>query len=199
MMQKHVPPRLWDFGLDWICEVSNVTVNSSRYSNGRTPLEIITGITPDITEYLDFGFYDWVLFRNNAGLGTSELGRWLGVSHRVGQLMSYWILPKSGIPVSCTTVQRLTRLEQATREWGERMEAFDRGLVGKLSASPNSELFIPQTNDVPTLEVAGNEDSAFVAEFGRVIDDPDLLHVDDLQRGDAYDPYVNMEVALPFG
>jgi hypothetical protein len=39
----------------------NVTTNSSRYSDNRTPLEIITGETPDIREYLDFGIYDWVL------------------------------------------------------------------------------------------------------------------------------------------
>ena len=51
-------------------------------------MEIIAGETPDILEYMDFGFYDWVLYRTNAGLGQPELGKWLGVSHRVGQLMS---------------------------------------------------------------------------------------------------------------
>ena len=55
-------------------------------------------------------------FRSDAGLGLVELGRWLGVSHRVGQLMSYWIIPTSGIPISCTTVQKLTELEKQTDE-----------------------------------------------------------------------------------
>ena len=36
--------------------------------HGRTPLEEVTGKTPDISEYLDFGFYDYVWFRENAGL-----------------------------------------------------------------------------------------------------------------------------------
>ena len=66
----------------------------------RTPIEMLTGETPDISEYLDFGFYDRVVFKQNAGLGEAKLGRWLGVSHKVGQLMSYWILPVSGIPIS---------------------------------------------------------------------------------------------------
>ena len=44
--------RLWDFVLDYVVDVMNVTVNYSKYSNGRVPLEIITGITPDISEYL---------------------------------------------------------------------------------------------------------------------------------------------------
>ena len=85
----NVPDRLWDYGLEYVSETGNLMVNSSRYSVGRTPLEIVTGETPDLSEYMDFGFYDWIVFRTNAGMGELELGRWLGVSHRVGQMMSY--------------------------------------------------------------------------------------------------------------
>ena len=74
-------------------------------------MEIITGETPDISEYTDFSFYDWVTFKQDSGLGKIYIGRWLGVSHKTGQLMSYWILPQSGIPISCVTVLRLTNLE----------------------------------------------------------------------------------------
>ena len=81
MQKKNVPKRLWDFCIKWVCETGNVTVNSSRYAQGRTPLEIITGETPDISEYLDFGFYDWILYKSNGGVTAPELGRWLGVSH----------------------------------------------------------------------------------------------------------------------
>ena len=64
---------------------------TSRYSKGRTPLEIITGDTPDLTEYLAFGFYDWVPYSQNAGVGEpgrghggdEELGP-VGVGSRVG-------------------------------------------------------------------------------------------------------------------
>ena len=64
IQQKHaVPQRLWDYGLTWVSETGNVTVSSSKYAAGRTPLEIITGDTPDITEYLDLGFYDWVMYK----------------------------------------------------------------------------------------------------------------------------------------
>ena len=89
MYKKRAPKRIWDYGLVWICETGNLTVSSSRYAKGRTALEIITGETPDISEYLDFGFYDWVTYRADAGMGELSLGKWLGVSHKVGQLMSY--------------------------------------------------------------------------------------------------------------
>ena len=58
MLKKKIPPRLWDFGFAWVCETENICSNLSKYAGGRTPLEIITGETPDISEYLDFEFYD---------------------------------------------------------------------------------------------------------------------------------------------
>ena len=128
MLKRRVPPRLWDFGFAWVCETDNICANVSRYADGRTPLEIITGDTPDISEYVDFDFYDWVLYRSNAGLGEVEVARWLGVSHRVGRMMSYWLLPGSGIPISATTVQRMTNDEKATDEMKQRMRQYEQRL-----------------------------------------------------------------------
>ena len=82
-----VPDLLWDYGITYFCETENLTVNNPRYSNGQTPLEIIMGETPNVSGYLDFGFYDWITYRNKAGLGQTEIGRWIGVLHRVGNLM----------------------------------------------------------------------------------------------------------------
>ena len=58
MLKKKVPPCLWDYGLAWVCETDNVCANMSKYAYGRTPLEIISGDAPDISEYMDFDFYD---------------------------------------------------------------------------------------------------------------------------------------------
>ena len=69
---------------------------------------MLTRETPDISEYTDFSFYDWVKYRSNAGLGEVTIGKWLGVSHKIGQLMSFWILTPECKVISCTTVQRLT-------------------------------------------------------------------------------------------
>ena len=120
--KKNIHDRRWDDGFDYVFESEILTFNSSRYSDGITPLEIITCEKPDLSEYLDFGSYDWFTYRNKAVLGVPEVGRWLGVSHQVGHLMSYWILPKLGIPVSCTTVQRITNLENQTDEYISRMK-----------------------------------------------------------------------------
>ena len=41
----------------------------------------------------------------------TAIGRWLGVSHRVVGLMSYWILTQRGAVISRTAVQHLNRIE----------------------------------------------------------------------------------------
>ena len=203
MLKKNVHPRLWDFGLVWVCETGNLTVSSSRYAQGRTPIEYITGDTPDISEYLDFGFYDWVTYRTDAGLGPLSLGRWLGVSHKVGQLMSYWILTRKGRVISCTTVQRVTNAELSTIDWQNRTTEFDQEIKEKLNVKDPSA---PQpVNDTITnwnsLSL-DNEDQEFLDEWNRVINDDDLPEADENElegNGDIYDPYINMEVGLPRG
>ena len=175
--KKNIPDRLWDYGISYVCETGNIIPTSSKYSKGRTPIECISGETPDISEYLDFGFYDWVMFRNNAGLGNSEIGRWLGVSHRVGQLMSYWVLPASGIPISCTTVQLVTEMEKGTDEFKEKMEQYTAKVNTRIGDHvqninvPDSEL-----NQVPHeyLIDIEQEDEAFYNEFAKVINDPSV-------------------------
>jgi hypothetical protein len=52
----------------------SLTANSSVALEGRTPIEQITGETPDISEYLDFGFYDWCGTRIMQGLAKTCSG-----------------------------------------------------------------------------------------------------------------------------
>ena len=50
--QEKVLEILWDYGLVWISKTGNFSILSSSYASGRTPLEYITGETPDISAYL---------------------------------------------------------------------------------------------------------------------------------------------------
>ncbi|KAI2498409.1 Reverse transcriptase (RNA-dependent DNA polymerase) [Fragilaria crotonensis] len=139
MVRKNLPKKLWDFGLQWVCDIQNRTANSARGLDGRCPLERVTGETVDISEYLDFGFYDWVWYRENAGLGETKLGRWLGVSHRIGKLMSLWVLP-----LPATRYCRIGDPDHVARD-------------------ENGDLIIPNEWDDPEFR------EQFVEEFGRPI------------------------------
>ena len=74
--------------MQWVFEVMQRNSTQAGGLGGRTPIESVTGETADISEYLDFGFYEQVWYHENAGLRERLPGSWLGVSHRVGRLMS---------------------------------------------------------------------------------------------------------------
>ena len=168
-------------------------MSSSRYADGRTPIEIITGETPDISEYLDFSFYDWVTYRSNAGLGELSLGRWLGVSHKIGQLMSYWVLTEKGRVISCTTVQRLTRLEQDTQEWAQKMQKYNnniREIVENVASVELNTMDVPKWNQLSIREY----DEEFNEEFQKVINNESVKDID--EYFEVNDDYLNMEIGL---
>ena len=195
MQKRNVPKRLWDYGLVWVSETGNLTVSGSRYAQALTGLEIITGEIPDISEYVDFSFYDWVTYRANTGLGELSLGRWLGVSHKIGQLMSYWILTIKGRVISCTAVQKLTALEQKTIEWKDRMEIYEKEIHDKVTKTRETELNV---SDMPQWNrLALNEyDNEFTTEFQNTVSDEFIPEADDYYLNDGY---VNMEVGMRRG
>ena len=59
MLKKKFPRRLWDYGVKWVCKVMQCTASMSGDLSRRTALEQLTGETTEISEYLDFTFYDW--------------------------------------------------------------------------------------------------------------------------------------------
>ena len=139
-----------------------------------------------------------MLYRNDAGVGESQLGRWLGdsrVSHRVGQLMSYWILPKSGIPISCVTVQQLTNLEKETDIWKQRMSQFDTFINERLTVK-NSAL--PKFDDIDLTDyrLSTEADKEFIEEYSKVISSEDMKDSDDSETNNA-PSYLGMEFGMP--
>ena len=96
MIRNRVPRRLWKDGMRLVCETMQRTSTQAGRLAGCTPIESVTGETVEISEYLNFGFYDRVWYHENAGLGERLHGRLLGVSHRIGSLMSYYILTQTG-------------------------------------------------------------------------------------------------------
>jgi hypothetical protein len=83
MIRKRVLLKLWDYDTRWTTQVMQRTSTQAGGLRGACPLEEVTGETVDISEYLDCGFHDHISFKENAGLGVTSIGRWLGVSHRV--------------------------------------------------------------------------------------------------------------------
>ena len=102
-------------------------------------MERITGDTIDISEWIDFEFYDLCWYWNNQH-DTKEpnIGRWLGVSHRIGSALCYWVLTMKGQVLARTTVQHMTEDDVIIPEIQESIKEFHR----VLERSIGSEEFI---------------------------------------------------------
>ena len=186
--RRSIPKRLWDYGLSHVAEIMSRTVRSG---SDRTPYEIVTGETPDISEFIDFTFYDWIWYLNNPNDKESppQLGRWLGVAHRVGSAMTYFVLTEKAEVLSRTTVQGVTVNEQLSDDTRSRMEKYDLEVNNRLSdekyiSADNADGVIFLEDEEPTVE--GEENSP-------------ILDADEVYDVNAYDQYVNAEIMLPTG
>ena len=92
MIRKRVPRKHWFYGFLWNTLVMQRTSTQAGGLRGTCPFQYVTGKITDISEYLDFGFYDHISYKDNAGLGLTAIRKWLGVSYSFGRLMSYCIL-----------------------------------------------------------------------------------------------------------
>lgn len=102
-MCRNVPKALWDYCTKWPCDVRSKTSGNLFIVDGRTPLEVVTGVTPDISSIMDYDFYEPVWYYDEISasqIPKSHIDRWLGQAYNVGQAMCDWISPPSGIPIA---------------------------------------------------------------------------------------------------
>ena len=85
MKQNKIPTRFWDYVAMYVADIHNLT--ASPLLDDRPPREVISGNTCDISEYTAFIMYEPCWFYDSEAPFPEEkelLGRWLGVSNRVG-------------------------------------------------------------------------------------------------------------------
>ena len=63
MFRSYCPQSLCCYGIPYVTKIMQITASFAANLRGRTPLQALTGETPDISQYLDFGFYDQVWFK----------------------------------------------------------------------------------------------------------------------------------------
>ena len=132
-------------------------------------------------------------------MGETKIGKWLGVSHRVGPLMSYWVLTREGQVLSRTTVQRVTNLELKTNENITRYKEFDASVLERVGDAENL-VYDGEGKVHPSDWVEDSQfDEEFMDEFNHVVSNANVPDADDSFTPDMYgDTYLNMELALPW-
>jgi hypothetical protein len=179
----------------------SLSANSSFALAGRTPVEQeVTGETPDISEYLDFGFYGWVWYKHNAGVGDNSCGRWLDVSQRVGNLMSDWIFTFAGRDVFRTTMQRITNLEQGTSKVKERMKEYSER-IKVLMKDKNHVIHGDGKRQLQDWDdYTDDHDEAFGDKYNNAISDKTIPDANEELTPDVFDnTFLNKEIAIARG
>ncbi|KAG7369925.1 reverse transcriptase RNA-dependent DNA polymerase [Nitzschia inconspicua] len=207
MAKRNVPKRLWDFGFVYEAELVS---RMARGRNRRTGYEEVTGQTPEIGEYLDFGFYDTVWWWDRPGKPDStddprRLAKWLGISHNVGSDMCYWLVTDSGKIVSKTSVERVVREDLLSEDSCKRIKDFEALIAERLKDENfdlNQDDLIP--GDLFLEDIELSEDNAGV-RYGEAPPDEDygdmLLEPrpDDEDVEENFDNYIGVELIMDVG
>jgi len=201
MLKRKVPPRLWDYGLVY---ETNILNRIPRGQQQRTGIELITGETPDISEWLDFELYDRVWYYDQKKIEIDgsgrRLARWLGVAHRVGSDLCYWLLLESGKVIARTTVQHVVRDDYLNDDIRREIERFDQVVNERLS----DQNFMAEGHDGFYIQ---DELTGTATSVAPVLDDevndgdmpfPDSLEADDIDD-ELLDKYLNAELIFDVG
>ena len=112
------------------------------------------GEIPDISAFAEFGWYQWVMFRNMSVTYPEDnkvLGRYLGPSFKIGPAITAKTLKANGQVVHRSTLRGLTGDKLRSDDHKKLREEFDRNIKVKLGEWIK-ELEIPEEYDTPSFE-----------------------------------------------
>ena len=181
---------------------------------------VMSGETSDISQFCEFAFYDWIMFRDQPVAfpdGNPVLGRYLGPAIDVGPALTAKILKANGEVVYRSTYRALTDKELANAAHVCRRVEFDLNILDKFGPETTPDDFpdldipdTPELNPFDDVDYTGRDDEwvkrwrAFTGD-GLTGDADDevpapSLGVDvELPTPEAGDNYVNASLMLPRG
>jgi len=192
MRRTNAPLSLWDYCCSLVARIKNLTANNYYAAQGRTPMEILIGDTPDISEYMAFHWYQPIWYIDGASFpdDKKKIGRWLGVSHRVGQAMCFWILTENATVISRTSVQAISRDELKTITVTDKLKDFDQRIDSRIGNDlANINLPLPANKRY----IFDDDDETCNEAYQRELEKED----DDKISNTNYDKLLLAEVSLP--
>ncbi len=119
MVRAGAPKPLWADCIEYEAYIQSNTAWDIYKLGGETPETVMSGETADISQFCDYSFYEWIMFRDEGKLvaypdQNPVLGRFLGVAIDVGPAMTAKILKSNGEVIHRSTYRGLTD-EEVTR------------------------------------------------------------------------------------
>lgn len=219
------PLKFWDYCAERRVKINNLTAKGLFQLNGSNPQQLITGEPGDISNLCQFGWFEWVYYKDAAPFPyqNEKLGRCLGPAISYSNEMSQWILKDTMEITASHTVRRLTDLEYRDptlqRERNVFMDKCRKRYGDKLTVSddtrPTSDALSSGADDVvmsdgattsepmsnPSGELRSEPNDAPYYEPSHIPEqdavDANGKPIDNLDH--ILDTYINMEVRLPRG
>jgi hypothetical protein len=114
MIKTGSPRVLWDHCIELEALIRSLTSNNIYMTNGKVPETIMTGSTANISHICEFGWYDWVMLRDNVPMFPDvklTLGRYLGPATNIGSTLIAKIFKLNGQTVCRSTLRHLNDKE----------------------------------------------------------------------------------------
>lgn len=195
MRASHSPMVLWDYAIERRATINNIVPRPLFQNNGLTPHAATLGSQGDISSICNFGWYEWVYYRDHGSfpINKLKLGRVLGPIRNEGNEMAQAVLNQNGKVVPRRTIRKLTQAELCSPIEKRKRNQFDEVIKRKLGDSvsmppktPDSEPYADEYEDGAKSIIPNDEDpiiSPGQAEFETPISDN----------------FINAELYLPQG
>jgi hypothetical protein len=122
-----------------------------------------------------------------------KVGRWLGIAHRIGSDMTYWILTKGGKVIARSTVQHITLSDMAKDAVKTAVQDFELAVITRLNdkahVTDEPGIFYLDDDDDDDTEEEATVEVPTDEEYGDMLQEP-KPNIKDVE---IYDQYLNAE------
>ena len=187
MIKANSPKKQWDDCIELEMEIRSCKANNVFEPKGEVPRTVMKGETANITHLCEFGWYDWVYFRDNAVTYHNDkwvLGKWLGSSTDIGPVLCAKILKDNGRCVYISSYRHLTEDEQNSPEEKKKRESYDQLIHSKLGSAVSTQDF-EEDYSTPEYELYEDDDGMVFLMPEECEDEPTPT---------SYDTYIGAEV-----
>jgi hypothetical protein len=191
--KKKSPSRLWNYCAELKASIRSHTAHNLPILEDGVPDTLMTGSTADISQLVEFGWYDWVYLWDTSETYPDNkeiLGRYLGPAPDIGPAMAARILKENGEVVVRTTLRSLLPEEILREKEKEERTRFDKAIYARWGPASKPGDFEDDLDiETPSFEPYSDDENA-----------PHTIpEADEHDDPDKYDKYLNREVTLPHG
>jgi hypothetical protein len=196
MMATDTPIRLWCFCYEYTADLLSLLATGRFDLQGRTPYEMIMHYTPDISEYVSFGWFQWCYYFDEDSK-SKKICRWLGPAHEVGQSFCHWILLSNGNFIARSSVIPIPDHELESDDLKRRIAIFMDCVQERIgnSKEPIYNNIYPQHIYYDAFDDPVEDDSTQLP-YGEETNEAKLEEVNERYM-ESLDGYINAEVILP--